>query len=298
MMLKRIDTHQHFWAYEPEHYPWMAGEALGPLRRDFLPDDLAPLITHHQVSSTIAVQARGCDEETRFLLDLACHTPWIAGVIGWIDLQAADISEQLAICADTHPGHGGKLLGFRHQVQDEADAGQWLLRDTVMHGLRAVQQAGFVYELLFLPHQLHELAAIVGRYDAHHLVLDHLGKPPIARMQHDARHFADWQTALAPLRDTPHVMLKLSGLVTEADWVNGLDEQAWHWLYRCFDAALSLVGPERLMWGSDWPVCTLAATYDDVFQRFDAWAQDRLSITEQQAIWADNALRCYQLPPT
>lgn len=294
--MQKIDTHQHFWPYQPDDYPWMAGDGLDPLRRDFLPADLAPLIARHQVDATIAVQARGQDEETRFLLTLAEQTPWIAGVIGWINLRADDIDDQLATWAAAHPAHGGKLLGFRHQVQDEADASDWLLRDTVARGLQAVQRAGFVYELLFLPNQLGHLGAIVCRHDAHTLVLDHLGKPPIARMQQDAEHFANWQAALAPLRNAPHVMLKLSGLVTEADWRHGLDEQAWPWIYRCFDTALNLVGPERLLWGSDWPVCTLAASYDEVFRRFDTWMQDRLSADEQQAVWAGNARRCYRLP--
>lgn len=295
-MMQKIDTHQHFWPYRPEHYPWMAGEGLAPLRRDFLPDDLAPLLTRHQVGASIAVQARGEEVETRFLLELASQTPWIAGVIGWINLQAEDIDERLAAWATAHPDQGGKLLGFRHQVQDEINASDWLLRDPVKRGLDAVQRAGFVYELLFLPHQLGHLGAIVSHHDAHTLVLDHLGKPPIARMQQDAAHFDDWKAALSPLRDAPHVVLKLSGLVTEADWTHGLDERAWDWIERCLDAALALVGPERLLWGSDWPVCTLAAPYDEVFQRFEAWAQDRLSATGQQAVWAGNATRCYRLP--
>ncbi|MDO4682442.1 MAG: amidohydrolase family protein [Lautropia sp.] len=292
----KIDTHQHFWSYQPEQYPWMASDGLAPLRRDFLPDDLAPVIQPHQVDATIAVQARGEAGETAFLLSLARHTPWIVGVIGWIDLRAPDIGERLAECAPQHPREGDRLLGFRHQVQDEPDASQWLLHESTARGLDALQRAGFVYELLFLPSQLGELARIVDRHDAHTLVLDHLGKPPIARMQQDASAFSDWQASLAPLRHTPHVMLKLSGLVTEADWQRGLDESAWGWIRQCLDSALELVGPSRLLWGSDWPVCTLAAPYEEVFQRFDDWARTRLSADEQQALWADNARRCYRLP--
>lgn len=295
-MCLKIDTHQHFWHWREEDHPWMASDTFQPLRRNFLPDDLAPVLEQHDVAATIAVQARGCTDETRLLLELADTTPWMVGVIGWLDLQANDVDSQLESLRQHHPCQGGKLLGFRHQVQDEADAATWLQRPAVSRGLDALQRAGFVYELLLLPTQLSALEDIVRRYDAHTLVLDHLAKPPIARMKSDAALFEQWRRALLCLQHQSHVVLKLSGLVTEADWQQGLDETEWSWLVRCLDAALDIAGPQRLMWGSDWPVCTLAASYGDVSSHFEQWVRDRLSPTEQRAVWYENALCCYQLP--
>lgn len=293
-MLK-VDAHQHFWSYRADEHPWMAGDAMTPLRRDFLPADLQPLLQRQGVAATVAVQARASEGETRYLLSLAAQVPWVAGVVGWIDLQAPDIVARCAAWQEAQPSRGGHLVGFRHQVQDEADAQGWLLQPDVVRGVQAVQRAGFVYELLYTQRQLGALAQVVARHDGGPLVLDHLGKPDIAAMQADAAVFEDWRRALAPLRAAPHVFLKLSGLVTEADWQRGLDETAWLWIERCLDEALALVGPERLLWGSDWPVCTLATDADTVLRRFSQWLQTRLSADGQQAVWAANAVRCYGL---
>ena len=284
-MTFRIDAHQHFWRYQAAEYPWI-GEGMEVLAEDRLPADLQPLLRAAGLQASIAVQARSGTAETRFLLELAQQTPSIAGVVGWVDLTALDLGEQLAQWQDD------KLVGWRHQVQDEADTQAFLEQPDFNRGVALLQTQGYVYDVLVLQHQLPDTQAFCARHDGHWLVLDHLGKPAL-------RDFATsdaaqrWKQQLNALAQLPHVVCKLSGLVTEADWRRGLQTRDMAHIRTCLDIALEVFGPQRLMFGSDWPVCLLAASYAEVVQVVAQWSSSRLNAAEQEAVWGATAARCY-----
>lgn len=256
------------------------------LANDRLPDSLQAILQTNTIQATIAVQARADSQETGFLLALAQDTPWIAGVVGWEDLCADDLVERLA--SWQHP----KLLGWRHQVQDEPDVPGFLARPDFNRGVALVQQLGYVYDVLVTQQQLPQIPAFCARHDQHWLVLDHLGKP--ALREFDAPETVHhWRQHLQTLAAMPHVVCKLSGLVTEADWRAGLQTQDLSHIRLCLDLALAAFGPQRLMFGSDWPVCLLAASYADVAQLVTQWSRDNLHPDEQAALWGGTAARCY-----
>ena len=288
----KIDTHQHFWRYRAEAFPWISA-AMPALQRDCLPDDVAPAMQAAGVTGGVAVQARCDADETDFLLDLADHHPQIRGVVGWADLADPGLAEQLAQWS-AHPA----FKGLRHILQDEADVPGWVARPDINHGLAAVQQAGLVYDVLVFDYQLADVVGLCARHSAHWLVLDHVGKPAVRHWGGNAEVADRWRQGILALAAMPHVMCKLSGLVTEADWAGhaGISAPDATTMLACFDFALEAFGPQRLMYGSDWPVCQLSAPYADVFGLADPWAQSRLSSIEQAAFWAGNAQRCYGLP--
>ncbi|WP_173636287.1 amidohydrolase family protein [Paramixta manurensis] len=272
--MPRIDAHQHFWHYQPEAFPWIDSPRLA---RDFMPPQLTPLLDAHAIDGSIAVQARPCEPETDWLLTLAEQETRIKGVVGWVDVTSPQLTERLARWSQP------ALCGFRHLVQDEIDPAGWLARPEVARGINQLQRAGYCWDLLVTWRDLNAAAEFAGRHDAHWLVLDHCGKPDIAR---GARH---WAEQVAPLAALPHVACKLSGLITEAG-------QGWQpeTLLPFIDAALSLFGPERLMFGSDWPVCRLAGDYAQVHSLCEQ-AIGGLSADEQDAIRGGTASRIYQL---
>lgn len=279
----RIDAHQHFWRYDAAALPWI-GDAMPALRRDFLPADLRPLLDAHGIDACIAVQARACEAETDFLLGLAAAHPWIAGVVGWVDLGAGDVASRL----DRWRG-ARALAGFRHLLQDDADVSATLADPAFNRGVALLQDRGKVFEVLVHgAGQLSATPAFCARHDRHWLVLDHLGKPAIGGGD-DAR----WGAALRELGAMPHVACKVSGLVTEV--VAALaDERPLH---RCLDAALDAFGPDRLLFGSDWPVCLLRETYAGVHGVVARWAEAALPAAARAALWGGNAARCYGLRP-
>lgn len=277
-MTPRIDAHQHFWRYRPQAFPWIS-DAMPTLRRDLLPDDLLPRLAAQRLDGCIAVQARQSLEETLFLLALAEAHPQVRGVVGWLPLASPQLTDLL------EPLQARRALrGFRHLVQDEADPAAWLCQPALTEGMRLIQSRGYLYELLVTHRHLAAAAAFAARHDRHWLVLDHLGKPDIAR---GAAH---WARQIAPLAALPHVACKLSGLVTEAPGGQWTPEQ----LRPFFDAALEAFGPQRLLFGSDWPVCLLAAEYDAVAGLCEQ-ALAGLSEPERAAIWGGNACRLYAL---
>jgi len=241
----RIDAHQHFWKYDPVEYGWI-DERMGVLKRDFLPEHLLPELRGTGFQGCVAVQARQTLEETRFLLELADANPFVLGVVGWVDLRRTDVKEQLARFEGRR-----KLVGLRHIVQAEPDDA-FLLRSDFCRGIETLQGLGFAYDILIYPRHLKAAAEFARRFPGMRLVLDHLAKPDIKGGALD-----DWRRDLGTLAVQPHVSCKLSGLVTEADWQHWSDAQ----IEPCLEAALECFGPERLMVGSDWPVCTLAADY-------------------------------------
>ena len=287
----RIDTHQHFWRYQAQDYGWIS-ESMPALRRDCLPADSAPLLAAAQINACVAVQARTSERETDALLELADSHPAIAGVVGWVDLQAPDLESRLA----RWNGHG-RLRGFRHVLQDEHDVAGWLAEPAVQRGLRQLQAAQLSYDVLVYQRQLPLVAKWCAQHDRHWLVLDHLGKPALAEWSSHSDGWPHWRAAIAQLAALPHVAVKLSGLVTETAWAHqtALTETDRSRIRDCFDVALAAFGPERILFGSDWPVCQLAAPYAEVAGMAQTWASERLSETEQAAFWSDNARRIYAL---
>lgn len=247
-----IDAHQHFWDLETGNYDWMTGAAMAPIRRNFGPDDLQPLMAEAGVDRTIVVQCRHDFAETRDFLAIAAKHDFVVGVVGWVDLQADDVAQEIA-ALHALPG-GEHLVGIRHIVHDEPDAG-WLLRPAVQRGIAAVIEAGLTYDLLARTRELPAATALAKAFPKGRFVLDHLAKPPIASGSTDA-----WQAEFEKIAALDNVWCKISGMVTEADWAG--------WRPGDFDAytglALGLFGPDRIIFGSDWPVCTLAASYQDV----------------------------------
>jgi L-fuconolactonase len=244
----RIDAHQHFWRYNPQEYEWI-DESLSCLRRDFLPEDLKPELERSSFDGAIAVQARQKLEETRWLLELADASPFILGVVGWVDLQSPDVRSQLVQFAKNP-----KLLGIRHIVQSEPDD-RFLLRPDFQRGIATLEEFGLTYDILIYPRHLSIAVEFVRRFPRQRFVLDHLAKPFIK-----AGTLHPWREDLARLAESPNVFCKLSGLVTEADWQNWKPEDVSPYL----DMAFECFGPERLMIGSDWPVCTAVAPYSQV----------------------------------
>ncbi|MFD5835817.1 amidohydrolase family protein [Streptomyces collinus] len=246
-----VDAHHHVWDLSVRDQDWITGPELAPLRRDFTMQDLEPEARAAGVGGTILVQTVTVPEETPEFLALAGEHELIAGVVGWTDLTRPDVADELARLREL-PG-GRYLKGIRHQVQGERDP-EWLLRPDVHRGLAAVADAGLVYDLVVLPHQLPACVRAAAALPGLTFVLDHLGKPPIA-----SGALEPWATGLRALATLPNTVAKLSGLVTEADPASWTVED----LRPYADVALEAFGPGRLMYGSDWPVCTLGAAYGD-----------------------------------
>jgi L-fuconolactonase len=271
----RIDAHQHYWKYDPAEYGWI-DETMPGLRRDFLPEDVKPEMARAGVDASVAVQARHTLEETRFLLDLADRHPFIVGVVGWVDLRSADARAQL----ERFAGHR-KLVGIRHIVQAEPED-RFLLREDFCRGIALLAEFDLAYDILIYPRQLPAAAEFTRRFPAHRFVLDHLAKPEIRRGE-----IRSWERGLRALAAQPNVFCKLSGLVTEADWRRWRPEQMKPYLDVAFDG----FGPERLMVGSDWPVCTLAADYQRTMSVFVEYVAAR----DRDAVLGGNAARFWRV---
>jgi L-fuconolactonase len=277
-----VDAHHHLWDLGVRDQDWITGAALEPLRRDFLLGDYQPLAVQDAVRASVVVQTVTVDAETPELLALAATSDLMAGVVGWADLTAPDLTERIAELTAL-PG-GDKLVGLRHQVQSEPDP-DWLTRADVLRGLVAVARAGLVYDLVITAGQLPAAARAAAAVPDLLFVLDHLGKPPIA-----SGSTQPWERDLRRLAALPNTAGKLSGLATEADWVNWQPSD----LRPYTDTALDAFGPGRLMFGSDWPVCTLAASYSEVLRAARDLTAD-LSGAEREAIFAGTATRLYGL---
>ncbi len=240
----RIDAHQHFWRLSRGDYGWLDA-SLGPIHRDFLPGDLAPLLSEAGVDRTILVQAAPTDEETDFILALAQATPFVAGVVGWTDFEAPDAARRIAERAQ-QPG----LLGLRPMIQDLPRT-DWMLSEAIAPAIEAMIASGLRFDALVKPVHLPVLLTFARRYPALRIVIDHGGKPNIAAGEH-----AGWSRDIAALAWEPNIVCKLSGLVTEAAPNPRRDD-----LRPYVDTLLEAFGPKRLMWGSDWPVLNLNGDY-------------------------------------
>ncbi|MEU0533765.1 amidohydrolase family protein [Amycolatopsis tolypomycina] len=272
-----IDAHHHLWDPARREYPWLAGTAMDPIRRPYTADDLRAVTKAAGVHATVLVQTVSSAEETAEFLATAAAEPVIAGVVGWVDLTARDVADRLAAL-------DGPLVGVRHQVENEPDD-DWLLRPEVLAGLSAVAAAGLAFDLLVRPAQLPAATEVALRLPQLRLVLDHAAKPPIA-----AGEWEPWASGVAALAARENVVCKLSGLVTEADWTGW---EVGH-LRRYVDHVLDVFGPERLLFGSDWPVCELAASYEVVVDAAIALTGS-LSDAERLAVFEHNARTAYGL---
>jgi L-fuconolactonase len=246
----RIDAHQHFWRYNPDEYGWI-DDSMSMLRRDFLPSDLKPELDRAGFHACVAVQARQTLEETNWLLQLAAESPFVAGVIGWVDLRAGNMRDQLKSLAKNP-----KLLGIRHVLQAEPDD-RFMLQPDFLRGIAALEEFNLTYDILIYPKHLPIAVDFVQRFPQQRFVLDHLAKPLIKD-----RTLQPWASHIRELAKFSNVFCKLSGMVTEADWKVWKPEHFAPYL----DVALGSFGPERLMIGSDWPVCKVAASYSQVME--------------------------------
>jgi L-fuconolactonase len=276
-----IDAHHHVWDLAVRDQPWIAGQEMAAIRRTFTVDDLRPAARAAGVGATVVVQTVTVAEETPELLALAAADPLVAGVVGWTDLTSPAVSDELARLA-SGPG-GGRLVGLRHQVQSEPDP-DWLRRPDVIRGLRAVAAAGLAYDLVILPHQLPAATAAAAAVPGLTLVLDHAGKPAIA-----GGDLSAWASAVRELAALPNTTCKLSGLVTEAPL--GAPAQAFAVVA---EAVLDAFGADRVMFGSDWPVCLLASDYAGVMALARSLTGG-LSPAEREAVFGATAARAYRL---
>jgi L-fuconolactonase len=272
-----VDTHQHYWRYRTEDYAWI-DDAKASLKRDFVPADVEPLMARAGFDASIAVQARQTPDETAALLAFADAHPFVAGVVGWVDLQADDVEDRLATCA--HP----KLVGMRHIVQDEPDD-RFLLRPAFCRGVGVLADFDLTYDILVYAKHLPIVPDFVAAFPSQRFVLDHLAKPEIRH-----GHIDRWARDLEAVAACPNVMAKLSGLVTEASWDRWTLEDLTPYL----DVALDVFGPDRLMVGSDWPVCTLAAGYERTMGVWTTYLAGRPAAV-RDAILGGNAVRLWKL---
>jgi L-fuconolactonase len=274
----RVDTHQHFWQYDAAEYAWIDG-SMAALRRDFLPDDVRPAMARAGFDACVAVQARQSLEETRWLLSLADAHPFVVGVVGWVDLQADDVPVQLRQIA-AHP----KLVGVRHIVQSEPDD-RFLLRPAFCRGVAALEEFDLVYDVLVYSRQLPAAIEFVSRFPRQRFVLDHLAKPGIR-----GGELREWASRLREIATHPTVCCKVSGLVTEADWRTWNEDLLRPYLDVAFDAFPA----ERLMIGSDWPVCTVAADYERTMAVVTGYLSTRTA-EEREAVLGGTARRVWRL---
>lgn len=271
-----IDAHFHLWRYDSGEYGWIS-EDMAVLRRDYLPANLREEFHANGVLGGVAVQARQTLAETEWLIELRRRTPEILGVVGWVDLCSPSVRDDLA-------RFEGELVGVRHILQAETDDA-FMLRESFARGLTALRERGLVYDLLIFPRHLANAELLVARLPEQRFVLDHLAKPFIRD-----RQIEPWASALRRLARFPNVSCKLSGLVTEADWRAFTREDLLPYL----EIALDAFGPERLLFGSDWPVCLVAASYSSVRSLVQGFVE-RLTASEQAAILGGNAARWYGL---
>ncbi|WP_162054572.1 amidohydrolase family protein [Pontibacter pamirensis] len=276
--MQKVDAHQHFWKFDPVRDSWITDD-MASIRRDFGPEDLQPLLQQHGFDGCVAVQADQSEAENEFLLTYADTYDFIKGVVGWVDLRAANVQERLE-----HFAQFRKLKGFRHVLQGEPDRALMLQPD-FKRGISQLSRFGFTYDILIFPDQLRYAKELVAAFPEQPFVTDHLAKPNIKSQEMET-----WASDMKAIAAHENVHCKLSGMVTEADWR--------HWKKEDFSPYLDVVteafGTNRIMYGSDWPVCLVAARYEDVLSIVEDYFL-AFSHTEQAAFFGGNASRFYKL---
>ena len=273
----RIDSHQHFWRYDPVKGAWITDD-MKAIRRDFLPDDLSPLFQAHGIDGCVAVQADQTEDENHFLLDLAQSNSWIKGVVGWLDLKADNLEERIQFFSENE-----RFKGVRHVLQTEPDG--FMSDPDFVSGVTKVGENQLTYDILTIENQLNEVVEFVSALPEMPLVIDHISKPNISTSSFD-----HWSKCMKELSEFDHVHVKLSGMITEANWETWSIQD----LKPYVDFCLEHFGPDRLMYGSDWPVCLVAGKYDQVIFSIKALIA-QLSSDEQAAIFGLTASRFYNL---
>lgn len=271
----RIDSHQHFWDYDPAEYSWISpGSAI---HRSFKPADLQPLLRKANIDGCIAVQARQDVKENVYLCALAEANPFVQAVVGWIDLRSDDVEQQAAAFKRLP-----KSAGVRHVVQDETDS-EFMTREPFRRGIAALKKHGLVYDILIYAHQLPDAIGLVRDFPEQAFVLDHIAKPKIAFAE-----IQEWASRIQEIARYPNLSVKLSGMVTEADhlrWTSQQLEPYWRIVAEAF-------GPDRILYGSDWPVVQLASDYARWVDTVSQWLES-FSASDQKKIWGENAQRVY-----
>jgi L-fuconolactonase len=273
----RIDAHQHFWNYDSERFDWISDD-MASLRRNFLPEDLYPILQASKIDGCIAVQAEEHLRETAFLLELSEDHPWVLGVVGWAELAQDNLDEIL----DQWSNYS-KLLGFREVLQSKEP--EYMLRKEFIRGIHKLGQRGYTYDLLTYPNQLPAALQLVDACPNQFFVIDHLSKPDIK-----SGDWKGWKKSLQPFSERELVYAKVSGLVTEADWKKWSPADLFPYL----EITLELFGPKRLLFGSDWPVCQVAGQYKEVLGVIESFA-DQLSAHEKEALFGGTAQEFYKI---
>lgn len=272
-----IDTHQHFWEYDPARHEWIS-EEMSVIRRDFLPKDLQPLLSRNGVTGCVNVQVDQTEAETLWMLDHAAKHDFILGVVGWVDLRDKDIRDRLAYFSQFP-----KLKGFRHILQ--AEAPDFMLDPAFLNGMAALKDFGFTYDILIFPRHLPAVLDMVIMNQDQPFVINHLAKPYIRDNMLEL-----WKKDMERLAAFPNVYCKVSGMVTEADWSRWTSDDLFPYL----DTVVELFGMDRLMFGSDWPVCLVAAKYDQWLSTVRSYFS-RFSEEDQHKLFNGNARRFYRL---
>ncbi|MBS1512598.1 MAG: amidohydrolase family protein [Bacteroidetes bacterium] len=273
----KIDSHQHFWQYHPERHSWINDE-MAVIRKDFLPAQLQPVLQKNDIDGCVAVQADQTEMETDFLLQLQKETDFIKGVVGWVDLRAANIKERLA-----HYKTFPAVKGFRHVLQ--AEAPEFMLQQNFLGGIAALKEFEFTYDILIFPHQLAAAVTLVHQFPQQRFVIDHIAKPYIKKGL-----IGEWKQAMRAIAQFPNVYCKISGMVTEADYKEWKPGDFTPYL----DVVVEAFGTNRIMFGSDWPVCLAAATYTQMLKIVKDYFKS-YSGAEQEKVFGQNAVDFYNL---
>ena len=274
----KIDSHLHFWKYHPVKDAWITDD-MKIIQRDFLPADLLPLLEKNNIDGCVAVQADQSEEETHFLLQLAEENDFIKAVVGWVDFRSDSIEERLEYFSKFK-----KLKGFRHIVQGETQD-NFLLRDDFCKGIEKLAKYNFTYDLLIFSKHLSYATEFVKRFPQQAFVIDHLAKPDFK-----GADFVEWEKGIKELASNPNVMCKVSGMATEADWKNWKEGDFAY----CLDVLVENFGIDRLLFGSDWPVSLLAASYEQSYNIVNHYFS-KFSKEEQGKLWGENAINFYHL---
>ncbi len=275
----RIDSHQHFWIYDKQRDAWINEDMQPVIGKDFLPNDISSILKQSKIDGTVAVQASESEDETKFLVELSKVYALIKGVVGWIDLHDENLDSRLDYWSNE-----SVVKGFRHVIEGEPK-GDYLMQNTFQRGLTKLSEKGYTYDLLIRPRHFQSTLDCVAKQSNLTFVLDHMAKPNIAENQYD-----DWASFIKELAQFPNVYCKLSGIVTEAKWHNWQVED----LKPYVDFTLESFGAERVLYGSDWPVCTLSSSYEQWVNAVESLIGE-LSESEQKMIWGGNAIRVYNL---
>lgn len=276
-MSNRIDSHQHFWKFDPVRDSWI-DNSMQKIQRDFLPEDLLPLLQENQFSSCVAVQASQSEDETNFLIDLASKNDFIKGIVGWVDLRDKNITERLH-----HFSKSKKLKGFRHVVQGEAD--DFMFREDFRNGISALKTFNYTYDILIFHRQLPAAISLVNDFPEQKFVIDHIAKPDVK-----SGDILSWKKGIEEISNYENVSCKISGMVTEANWHSWKPEDLNPYL----DVIFENFSVDKLMFGSDWPVLNVASDYAEVVKTLEDYI-GQLSIEDQNKIWFKNASSFYSL---